>query len=218
MMVALRTIYCDARWEAPLDPPVREWTVNTSPLESPGGEHRIRITTTSQEWTNLNYFFARLISALNPGTHHLKVEAATGVNSINDFFFIRSHLTPVIADALEFMNRPEQMTKILPAVACWFVYSPEIYRRFYFDVRYPLPETRGQRDVIVPGPLYTGKGLISEDRWNFWKSRFSAFEQDRRLSLVTRDWARKAVESMTAVEAKIPPAQLIVHPGRPPFF
>ncbi|KAJ5773241.1 hypothetical protein N7457_008137 [Penicillium paradoxum] len=52
---------------------------------------------------------------------------------------------------------------------------------------------------LIPGPLYTGKGGLSRERWEFWEARFRALAEDGTLSEGTISMCGNAARQMAGI-------------------
>jgi hypothetical protein len=203
-------------WTSPLDPPFSERDtvyMSNRPVAQlrQGPPSDCRLTTSPQEWTNLNSYYARLMSVMTPGTG----THALHLHEVAYFHVLRTESTAIIADALEYDNEANLMDKILPAACCWILFAGALYRRVSWDPDGQFKPSSG-REIINPGPQYSGKGLISVDRWNYWRERLLELTQDDSLSECARRWTANASKAMMEIEVNVPTTEL--EPLFPPGF
>ena len=77
--------------------------------------------------------------------------------------------------------------------AQWIEHSGEILFRSLDN----LPEF----EDLIPGTLYTGKGGLSRERWDFWEARFRAFAENEILTQETALICDEAAQKMAAIAA-----------------
>jgi hypothetical protein len=179
---------------------VREREYTKSPVQQETVD--FRPTLNPQEWASMNTFFARIISACNPGHNHFDI---VSIESIQYFLPWYSRATVILTDAFEFPNTAEQMNSILPAAASWIIYNGLLWRRTALENQFQCSPQRSGL-VLMGGPLYGGPGPVTETRWNFWKRRLAKFSENSDLTKNCKDWARRAYDSMVEIEAEIPAA------------
>jgi Protein of unknown function (DUF3632) len=184
-------IYRMHLFEAPLNPSYTE-ILSTKPYKkkrAPDPEFDVTITT--EEWKNLNAFFARLVAALQPGL-------PLNEQPKYPFWFISEGIY-AISEALEYQNSPETLENILPSAACWIIYAGKFFRRLWWVLSKSGDES-SRRVPYSSGPLYKGKVPYCEERWDTWKRRLDALQEMETLSISAGGWIARARDSMLVDE------------------
>jgi hypothetical protein len=152
-------------------------------------------------WTNLNYFFARLIYyATEPETDEQAIGSLFWIECI---FAMREGLEEVLKDdGPNDAHKPgtarQKYDARVPAAAVWvFALGKKMYEKEE-DLTPPSPN---QGKPGRGGALWKGPPEFSKARWALWKKRFQEISEMEEVSKETRHIAKDAYDAMNGCES-----------------
>ncbi|EAL91609.1 hypothetical protein KXW98_007937 [Aspergillus fumigatus] len=127
------------------------------------------------EWINLQAFTARLC----------KSDRSLSLLGV---WSLRSGLERELSD--------EELDGEVAAAAMWMVYGGE---NLFSQLTHEVPDQETER-MMRPGPLFSGLGQLSPERWQFWKLRFEDLSEQIQVTDETKQVIRLAREKMERVQ------------------
>ena len=178
-----RAVWADLENEAPLAAAMKErlrhrFTRRTVSVPGPWRGRQL----SAEEWRNLHAFLAKGYM-------------------ISDIPLLDVRGLSALLDALEEIHEdPTTVDNLVPAAAVWIIYAGEKLKGNHVEYGEYVHDWGTMRLPWSAGSLWKGKRSFNNERWDFWKDRFSDLRWRVDTQDETRKWAEKAYVRMTEID------------------